>query len=503
MTTAAPGSSGPFGEIIAAGWQAAQGSTAVQRLLALKERLASKLKTHLSELLPPDLKEPQRRGPETDLDEMAGEQPPRVLRRMSYILAGICIFTVVASAIVHTDIIVQSSGQLTIDGPPIVVQPLERAIMRTLKVKVGDVVKKGQVLATLDATFAEADVASLRSRHRALSAQLRRLEAERKGTPYEILDRNDTDELLQAAILRQRQSQLASRLKAFDEELNRFEASARTVDGAREMLAQQLAVAQEIEDMRTRLFKSQSGSRMQLLVSRDARLRTEREHRDTVDRLTELQFATLSKRAERQAFIDDWRRTLLEEIDRQRAEASRTKEQLTKAEKVHDLISVTAPEDGVVLDIAKRSVGSVLREAEPLMTIMPAGATLIAEVLVSSADIGYVRVGDEVLVKVDAFPYQKHGMLKGRMTSIGEESFTPGSGQSMGESSGPSLRQPTGVFHRARVEIMDHKLDNIPKGTRLLSGMTVAGEIKVGTRSVLSYFLYPVTRGLRESIREP
>jgi len=511
MTTAASGSApapapavpGAFGEIAAAGWKAAQATSAVKRLLALKQRLANKFRAHLSELLPHDPKEPQHRLPDTDLDDMVGEQPPRVLRRMSYVLSGVCIFAFIASAIVKTDIIVQSSGQLTIDAPPIVVQPLERSIVRTLKVKIGDVVKKGQVLATLDATFAEADVAALRSRHKALAAQLRRLEAERTGTPLEVQDRNDPDEMLQVAILRQRQSQLSSRLKTFDEDLNRFEANARTVDGAREMLAQQLAVAQEIEDMRTRLFKSQSGSRMQLLVSRDARLRTEREHRDTVDRLTELQFATLSKRAERQAFLDDWRRTLLEELDRQRAEAARVKEQLTKAEKMHDLISVTAPEDGVVLDIAKRSVGSVLREAEPLMTIMPAGGTLIAEVLISSADIGYARIGDEVLIKVDAFPYQKHGMLKGRLASVGEESFTPGSGAPMGENSGPTLRQPTGVFHKARVDITESKLESVPKGTRLFAGMTVAGEIKVGTRSVLSYFLYPVTRGIRESIREP
>ncbi|MEQ1384030.1 hypothetical protein ABLW58_25600, partial [Salmonella enterica] len=82
---------------------------------------------------------------------------------------------------------------------------------------------------------------------------------------------------------------------------------------------------------------------MQLLLARDSRLRAEREHRDAVDRLTELQFATSSKRAERQAFLDDWRRTLLEDLDRQRAELTRTKEQLVKAERMHDLVTVAAP----------------------------------------------------------------------------------------------------------------------------------------------------------------
>lgn len=447
--------------------------------------------------------EPPPHGHDAELNDMLAEKPPQFLRATMLILTGMCFFAVLAASLAHVETIVQSSGQLTIDVPTIVVQPMERSIVRTLKVKVGDTVHKGQLIATLDSTFAEADLMALRGRYKALQAQTRRMEAEWFGTPFVVQDPNDPDEILQQALLRQRTSQLASRLKAYDEELNRFDASARTIDGQRSTLSQQLAVVLEIEDMRQRLFKSQSGSRMQLLVSQDARLRAEREHRDAVDRMTELQFSTQSKRAERQAFLDDWRRGLLEELDRQRAEAARTKEALVKAERMHDLVSVLAPEDGVVMDIAKRSVGSVLREAEPLMSIMPADAALIAEVLISSADIGYAKIGDEVILKVDAFPYQKHGTLKGRLITIGEESFTPGGAPPVGESSGPTLRQPTGVFHRARVAIVDQHLDHLPKGVRLLAGMTVAGEIKVGTRRVISYFLYPVTRGLSESIREP
>lgn len=447
--------------------------------------------------------EPSAGDSDTDLEGMISENPPRFLRATMLILTGMCVFAVATASLVHTEIIVQSTGQLTIDVPPIVIQPMERSIVRALNVKVGDSVIRGQQLATLDATFAQADLSALRLRHRALQAQIRRMEAEWSGAAFEILDPTDTDERLQHALLRQRQNQLASRVKAFDEEINRFEANARTIDGQRGTLSQQLAVVAEIEDMRSRLFKLQSGSRMQLLLSQDARLRAEREHRDAVDRLTELQFATQSKRAERQAFLDDWKRSLLEELDRARAEGIRTKEALVKAERMHDLVLVSAPDDGVVLDIAKRSVGSVLREAEPFMTIMPAGAELIAEVLISSADIGYAKIGDEVVLKVDAFPYQKHGSLKGRLITIGEESFTPGNAPSVGDTSGPTLRQPTGVFHRARVAIVDTHLSHMPKGVRLLAGMTVAGEIKVGSRRVISYFLYPVTRGLNESIREP
>lgn len=60
-----------------------------------------------------------------------------------------------------------------------------------------------------------------------------------------------------------------------------------------------------------------------------------------------------------------------------------------------------------------------------------------------------------------------------------------------------------GAFHRGRIELLGAKLENMSEGSRLIPGMTVTAEIKVGTRSVISYFLYPITRGFEESVREP
>ena len=66
-----------------------------------------------------------------------------------------------------------------------------------------------------------------------------------------------------------------------------------------------------------------------------------------------------------------------------------------------------------------------------------------------------------------------------------------------------STRSSSGAFHRGVVELSDLTLENLPEGARLIPGMTVVAEVKVGSRSVLSYFLTPITRGFRESIREP
>jgi HlyD family secretion protein len=437
---------------------------------------------------------------QSDLAIIVEELPPRFMRSTLYIVASLVVILVVIASVVKVDIVVVGTGQLITDSPTIVLQPLDRAIVRDLKVKPGDTVTKGEVLATLDPTFTQADMSSLTSRQLSLLAQVRRLEAELNGTPFVANATNNPDEVLEEKLYRDRQEQYASRLRTYDEDISHDEASVHSTEDSRASLSKQVDVAKDLEKMRSDLLATQSGSRLNYLDALSNRLRAERDYQDATNHLVELHHALLSKQAERQTFVDDWRRQLLEDLVKARADANNIDEGLAKAVLMHDLVIITAPQDGVVLDVANRSVGSVLQAAEPLITLVPADASLIANIAIKSSDIGYAAPGDDVAVKVDAFPYQRHGLLKGRLRSIGEESFS--------ESAATAATTPVGAnnggsFHRAQVELTSTYLRDLPKGTRLIPGMTLSGEIEVGSRSIISYILYPLIRGLRESIHEP
>jgi len=87
---------------------------------------------------------------------------------------------------------------------------------------------------------------------------------------------------------------------------------------------------------------------------------------------------------------------------------------LQKADKRKQLVSLVAPVDAVVLDMAKLSQGSVVQAAEKMFTLVPLGDTLEAEVSIDAIDIGYIKTGDSAHLKLDAFPFQKHGALQGQ-----------------------------------------------------------------------------------------
>jgi hemolysin D len=438
-------------------------------------------------------------GLQPTLGDILDECPPRFLCSTHYILVALVLSLIVVSSLVKVDIIVAAGGRLTTDAPPIVVQPLELSIIREIRVKVGDIVHKGDALATLDPTFTRADQASLGTQEAALSARIRRLEAELSGMLFTAAD-TQPDDLLQLDLYRQRRGQYAAQLHTFDEDEQRDQEAIRTTAQNRQSAAQQLALSREVEDMRAKLWQSQVGSKLTYLDAEATRLRAERDYEDTANHLTELQHALRSTQAARQVFIDDWRRQLLEQLATARADMAKMSDSMTRARRMNDLVLMTAPEDGVVLDIAKRSVGSVLREAEPLITLVPTRSPLIAEIMIRSGDVGYTKVGDEVEIKVDAFPYQRHGMLTGWLRSIGEDSETAGG---TAGAIPVAAQGAQSVFHRSLVVLTSTRLRKLPEGTRLIPGMTLTAEVKVGARSVISYLISPIQRGFSESLREP
>lgn len=409
------------------------------------------------------------------LDDFLAEPPPRALRNTHYGAVALAALLIGLASVLKIDIVVSGSGRLAADAPTIVLQPMQLSLIRQIRVKPGDVVQKGDLLATLDPTFAQADRAALTTQRDAQAAKRERLEAELNGTSFMA-----NGQALEATLYRQRQSQYASRMAEFAGKLTSREADIVAAEQNQASLTQQLIVAREVEAMRETLYRGQTGSKLNYLESQAARMRTERDLRAAATQLNEAQQAVRTLRADRQDFADGWRRELLESLVKLRADAAAVDEALTKATRLTELVALTAPEDGVVLDVAKRSVGSVLHEAEPLVTLVPADAPLIAEIAIGSSDVGYAKAGDSVVVKVDAFPYQRYGMVAGHLRSIGEDSFAGGDTH----------------YHRGQVSLENSAL-------RLIPGMTVTAEIKVGSRSVISYFLYPITRALNESIREP
>ncbi|SFO57908.1 HlyD family secretion protein [Bradyrhizobium sp. Ghvi] len=432
---------------------------------------------------------------QSDAAEIELQTPPRVGRITLYCVVGLIVAAITFACVSRVDMIVTAQGKLITTRPNLVVQPLETSVIREIRVKVGDAVNRGDVLAVLDPTFSQADLAQLRSRLAGLDASIDRLRAELDGTDYGLDETLNADQALQRRLFLQRKAAYDLQIQNYDAQIASAQANLKTAQNEELVLTQRLDTMQSIEAMRNALMAKEVGSRLNFLLSRDARLEVEsnlaRVRGSIVDNTHRLEKA----RADQKVFAAEFRRAAYQELVEALPKRDGTAEELKKAELRRQLIVLHAPADAVVLEIANRTVGSVVREAETLFVLVPRDEALRAEVNVDGRDIGQVAVGQVVRVKFEAFPFQKYGTATGEVGVISQDSFSP-------EAKAEGARRSSAPYYRVLIDLRDTHLRLPSERVQLMPGMAVTAELKVGQRTVISYFLYPLLRGLDESIRE-
>lgn len=431
---------------------------------------------------------------QSDAIALEERRPPITARMTLYLVAAAIGAGIYWASVSRIDEIVVAPGKLATSEPTLVMQPFETSIIRSINVKPGDLVTKGQLLAALDPTFASSDTGQIQAKLAGFDAQIGRIRAELAGAVYEPGENPSPEARMQAELAAQRRSAYDARLDDFAAQIAHSQAMIDAAADQQAVLGKRIAGLQEIQDMHATLADAGNGSRLTFLQSRDLSLdlqvsltQVKGAHAEALQQLAQT-------RAERQNYIEDYRRLALEalvDLEDKRAGAI---EELRKVDLRTAMSQIVAPADAAVLEVAQRSVASVVQPAEPLITLVPTNVPLDVEVTVASNDIGHLAIGDLAKVKFDAFPFQEHGTVEGKVTAISENSFARPDGAEV--ANGPA-------FYKVRIDLGDQQLRNLPASFRLLPGMTVSAEIHAGEQTVISYFLYPLIRGLDESLREP
>jgi HlyD family secretion protein len=136
------------------------------------------------------------------------------------------------------------------------------------------------------------------------------------------------------------------------------------------------------------------------------------------------------------------------------------------------------------------------------MTLVPEGDVLIAEVWVSNQDVGFVRAGQPAKLKLAAFQFQKYGMLEGKVLHVNADATEAPSPNTRSDALTGRDRPMGPLAFRALVELTRQELLADGQRYALQPGMQVAGEIHLGTRTVLEYLLSPVQKAFHEAGRE-
>ena len=460
---------------------------------------------------------------------------PTWSRAVVWGIVGVASFTILWAALAKFEEAVSATGQLEPQGTVRDVRVPLNGVVETVKIQDGDRVVKGQVLLVLDQDTAEAQIKSLKTIQTALRAenQFYRqemgnptpsgtiLNANLKLPPEMVaLTKNRAALLSETALFRAQLTGSTQGLTLTPEQRLRLQSN-QTEVATRQRTAQlevkqlerqlsqaevQLQTAKEIFRINAGIFDKLSAVAKEGAVPEIQYLRQEQEMRNSQARVEQLQEETgrlrlaiaqakeklqntvalssqdlLTKMAENEkqiAAIEGELNKAIVENDKKLAEVE---SQLKQAEQTLKYQEVRSPVDGIVFDLKATGQGFVATTAEPVLKVVPKDA-LKVELLVPNKDIGFIKPGLRVDVRVDSFPFSEFGDLKGEVESIGSDALPP------------TQERPYYSFPVKVILTDTSGLKSDRRDLRLQSGMAVSANIKIRERSVLSIFMDSLIR---------
>ena len=148
---------------------------------------------------------------------------------------------------------------------------------------------------------------------------------------------------------------------------------------------------------------------------------------------------------------------------------------------------IRAPIDGIVEHLQPKTIGGVVQTGLELMQIVPSNQPMEVEALIRNTEVGFLKVGQNVNVKLHAFPPEIYGGITGELTSIAQN----------------SIELDTGSWaYVVRIMPQQDRLEFRDQNLVIRPGMTVDIDIITGKRSIISYFFAPIVKVIQNSLGE-
>jgi hemolysin D len=418
-----------------------------------------------------------------------------------WVFATMMVIAFVLCCIVKLDRVVTSvAGIIFTSAGSIYVSPLNPSVVRAVNVKAGQMVKKGQALATLDPTFTQADLLQLQEHLSSDQATVAREEAEIAQRPY-VYSKTDRHQAIQGGLWLQRQAAYRSNIANYDGQISSTLAQMTQAKSDYEKYTKRLKLISDEQNVYEPLLDKGYVSKLQVLQSTDATTEMSRLLADADNEIAQYRETVAALRAQRDAYIQQWFSDTAAQLVLDRNDLDLTLDSRDKAQKLQDLTSLDSPTDAIVLKVGKLSPGSVAAGngqdtlspgVDPLFTLAPMDAPVEAEIDVATSDIAFVSVGNPVQLKLDAYSFVIYGIAKGVVTSISEGSFTTDANNT-----------PVPPYFKVRVRVTDTNLHGVPPDFRLIPGMTLEGDVMVGERTIISYLVETILGQTEAAMREP
>jgi len=392
------------------------------------------------------------------------------------------------------DIVAVANGKISTEGSTKIIQPAISGVVTNINVHEGQRVKKGETLLALDKTTAEKDVATANQSLNAARVErdiLRRLAV--GGNTDEIINNADLPDETKA-MLRQfavsqttlstaRQQAVNGTISNYQQQLqfnqqakSQLETNAQNLKNRKAEIEKQLPNANPVDKLR---LQNELSNIDQRITSADsAVLGQNQQLLQSQSALTQAQNQSQTQTAETNSAFSNQIITAEKRI-------IELENNLVKAKQILAQTTITAPVDGTVLSLTVKTIGGVVNTGQQLAQIVPEKVPLYVDAALDNQDVGFVKPGQRVVVKVATYPFQRYGYLEGTVENISPDAIQD---------------DKKGLIYKAKIKLNDEKSSK-QNQLKLLPGMSVSAEITTGQRRIIEFFLDPLMTKADESLK--
>ena len=411
-----------------------------------------------------------------------------------WLVAFLLVVALAWSYFGRIDIVAVANGKISTEGSTKIIQPAISGVVTSINVHEGQRVKKGDTLLALDKTTAEKDVATVNQSLNAARVErdiLRRLAV--GGNTDDIINNADlpdeTKAMLrqfassQTALSAARQQAVNSTISNYQQQLqfnqqakNQLETNAQNLKNRKAEIEKQLPNANPVDKLR---LQNELSNIDQRITSADsAVLGQNQQLLQSQSALTQAQNQSQTQTAETNSAFNN-------QIIAAEKRIIELENNLVKARQVLAQTTIAAPVDGTVLSLTVKTIGGVVNAGQQLAQIVPEKVPLYVDAALDNQDVGFVKPGQRVVVKVATYPFQRYGYLEGTVENISPDAIQD---------------DKKGLIYKAKIKLNDDKSSK-QNQLKLLPGMNISAEITTGQRRIIEFFLDPLMTKADESLK--
>jgi len=432
----------------------------------------------------------RERGLLSETSHIEEELIPAFVRPILYIVTALVFFFLIWAAVAQMKEIARAPGEIIPNGFIKVVQHLDGGIVSQIAVDDRTLVEEGQVLVTLDGVQVKAELKQMQSRFDSLVLRAERLKSFAEGRKPNFGSVGNDRGVLVAGQLQIWQTQNAARessIAILDHQIAQRLLRITQLNKSLNVAYEQLGLTTELTGMREELASRKLVNRTILLETRRAKVVAEGEIARLVEEIAIIKKELTEIQSRRLDTLNQLTRDAMTEFGAVKAEMGEVAEQVKRLQDKVYRLDIRAPIRGWVHDLKAKTLGQVVQPGALIMQIVSDKVVVEAEVQITARDIGFVKVGQPVNLRVTSFDYARYGIGKGFLKRI----------------SASSVAGPDGKpYYKGLVELTNQYVGNVPANHPMQPGMTVEAEILTGQKTLLQYLSKPVIDVISRSFYE-